>query len=187
MSKLLAQTIRPLTFGRLGQEHVWIRVPEYHPATFLTRTAGKPLDLLIRVPLSTLSKRSHPYDIKDYNRYPTHNEINWKTLQNARCFLMPRRSFGLNRKDPPFGHARWKGRINWVEPLVFAVLGAALFVGFIDWRKLKEDYGINILPELMYKGMVYGIDGENRVRIFVLTIQNEHTIGKRGTSDNQIF
>jgi hypothetical protein len=77
---------------------------------------------------------------------------------------VPRRNFGLGRKDPAFGHARFHGRINWVEPAVFGAFFICIISLFIDWRKLKEEYEINILPDVLYRGMTQGIDSEGQVK-----------------------
>ena len=168
MRGLLYRSIRPLTVCRNGQEHIWFRVPGNNNLVSSARVAGKPFDLLIRVPASTLSNNKTNFNSKENtscNIQPW--EFNSRTLQNVKFLLVPRRKFGLGRKDPPFGHAKFRGRIVWVEPLVFAVFFITLTSLFIDWRTLKEEYGITILPDVIYRAMTQGIDGEGQV-IFIL-------------------
>ena len=165
MRGLLYRSLRPLTGCRSGQEHIWFRIPGNNYAVSSARVSEKPFDLLIRVPASTLSTniaQSNSKDITSSNIQQC--EFSRRTLQNVKFLLVPRRNFGLGRKDPAFGHARFHGRINWVEPAVFGAFFICIISLFIDWRKLKEEYGINILPDVLYRGMTQGIDSEGQVQ-----------------------
>ena len=55
MSKLLHRSIAPFT-SRTSEKHIWIRVLDNSlPAVFLTRKIGRPVDVLVSVPVSKLS------------------------------------------------------------------------------------------------------------------------------------
>jgi len=127
------------------------------------RAVGKPFDLLIRIPASTLSNNVAQDNCKEITNSNQHCEFNRRTLKNIKFLLVPRRNFGLGRKDPPFGHARFHGRINWLEPAVFAAFFITITSLFVDWRTLKEQYGINILPDVLSRAMTQGVDSEGQV------------------------
>ena len=161
MSKQLFQRMRPVAVDRSLQGHVWFRVLQSYP--FICRNYSKSYDLLIRVPVVKTSlnldsqfKGNQPFvvNIKEYD---------YKISQKLRFLLVPSRQFGLGRKDPPFGHAKFTGRIRWTEPLFFSLIGLSMFIFFMDWRKLKEEYGIKILPDFLYQGITesgVGADGQ---------------------------
>ena len=171
MHGVLYRSIKPLTVCRTGQEHIWFRVPGNNKPVASSRIAGKPFDLLIRVPVSTLSNSTANVNSKENTSSNIKlRQFNSRTLQNVKFLLVPRRQFGLGRKDPPFGHARFHGRIVWVEPLVFGVFFLTITCLFIDWRKLKEEYGLTILPDVMYRAMTQGTDSEGQV---IFNLQEE--------------
>ena len=168
MRGLLYRSLRPLTVCRSGQEHIWCRVLGNNYTVSSARAAGKPFDLLIRIPASTLSNNVAQDNWKEITNNNQHCEFNRRTLKNIKFLLVPRRNFGLGRKDPPFGHARFHGRINWLEPAVFAAFFITITSLFVDWRTLKEQYGINILPDVMYRAMTQGVDSEGQVNFSFL-------------------
>ena len=178
MSYLLSRQLTQLKFGSSTQKHIWFRVPERQfPVTFLSRIIGKPFDILIRVPVSTLSKQpqiSQNENIKSQNQVIFKYVSNWNESQSTRFLLLPRRRFGLGRKDPPFGHAKIPGRINWVEPFVYFMFLLAMLSVVIDWRKLKEEYGIDILPRFFYTAFTRGNDGDGTVGYFKSDFINFH-------------
>ena len=167
MTHLLSRPFRPLTFVRSKQDYVWIRLLQRQfPSPLCSRISRNQFHLLIRLPLSESLKNPSRYlqqENTGLNHRNLHNNVNLiskLSLEHVRLFLVPNRRFGLGRKDPPFGHANPPARINWVEPLVFWAFALAFLSLFIDWRKLKEKYGIDILPRLLYKGLTQGIDGD---------------------------
>ena len=167
MSYLLSRQLTQLKFGSSAQKHIWLRVLEpQFPVSFFSRIIGKPFDILIRVPISTLSKQpqiSQNENIEGRNQVIFKYVSNWNELQNTRFLLLPRRRFGLGRKDPPFGHAKIPGRINWLEPFVYLMFFLAMLSVLIDWRKLKEEFGIDILPRFFYTAFTRGHDGDGTV------------------------
>lgn len=165
MPVLPYRALRPLSACRSGQEHIWFRVLGNNCSVPLERAVGKPFDLLVRVPASTLSNNvaqtnSTPFTYKNIQQF----EFNHANLKNIRFLLVPKRKFGLGRKDPQFGHARFRGRIQFVEPFVFGMFFLSLTIVFIDWQKLKEEYGIDILPEFLYKGFTQMVDADGQVK-----------------------
>ena len=169
MTHLLSRPFRPLTFVRSKQDHVWIRLLQgQFPSSSASRTSRNQVHLLVRIPLCDLSKKPSQYLQQNtgVNYRYLHNNVNViskTSLEHIRLFLVPNRRFGLGRKDPPFGHARPPGRINWLEPFVFFAFGFALLSLWIDWRKLKEEYGIDILPRVFYRAFTETSDGDGTV------------------------
>ena len=166
MSKLLHRSIPPCA-SKMITKYIWIRAPDCLPTVFLTRKFGRPVDLLVRVPASTLSNKSNNLKLKNSSSKPTdHHRLNFKQLSNVKYCFVPKRNFGLSRKNPPFGHQRIKGNLLWMEPFVMLVGFTLMFIPFLDWRRIKEEYGIDILPKFMYDAYTQtGVDGDGRVNI----------------------
>ena len=150
MSKLLYRSIAPVG-SKMSEKHILIRVIDYLPTLLLTRKYGKPVDLLVRVPLSSLTSTSINSKLLSANKQKIElYKLNWKTLNNARFFYVPKRNFGLSRQNPPFGHAKIPGRIQFLEAFILVFGVTMMLTCFVDWRKLKEDYGIDPLPSFVY-------------------------------------
>lgn len=166
MSKLLQRSITPCA-SKMIEKYIWIRAPDYLPTVLLTRKFGRPVDLLIRVPASTLSNNSNNLKPKMLNYESSkHHRFNCKQLSNVKFCFVPKRNFGLSRKNPPFGHQRIKGNLLWMEPLTLGIGFTLMFIPFLDWRRIKEEYGIDILPKFMYDALTKtGVDGDGRVNI----------------------
>ena len=166
MSKLLHRSIAPFT-SKTCEKHIWIRVLDTNlPAVLLSRKLGSPVDVLVRVPVSKLSSnaKNDTFNVANCKKIEPY-KLSWQTMNNAKFFVVPKRDFGLSRKNPAFGHARFKG-IFW-EPLFFFVSIHLILSLFIDWRRLKEEYGIDILPTWLYTALVQtGIDGDGRVILY---------------------
>ena len=149
----------------MNQKHILVRVVDYLPTLFLARKCGRPVELLVRVPVSTLSNNLNDTKLLNANkRLIEPYKLNWKTLVNARYFLVPKRNFGLGRRNPDFGHKRFRTQTYVLESFAYFSLITIMMICLIDWRKLKEDYGIDILPRYLYVSWTQtGITGDNVV------------------------
>ena len=164
MSKLLFRSTASYK-STMREKHIIVRVVDYLPTLFLARKCGRPVDLLVRVPLSTLSSNPSDSKLLETNKKLIEPyKLNWKTLINARYFLVPKRNFGLSRRNPDFGHKRFRTQTYVAETFVVGCMLFCMFVVIIDWRTLKENYGIDILPSFLYVSLTQtGVDGDNRV------------------------
>ena len=164
MSKLLFRSTASYK-STMKEKHILVRVVDYLPTLFLARKCGRPVDLLVRVPVSTLSCNPNDSKLLKANKILIEPyKLNWKTLINARYFLVPKRNFGLGRRNPDFGHKSFRVQTHLMEAFAFFSILIILVMCLVDWRKLKEDYGIEILPLYLYKAFTQAnIDGDGRV------------------------
>ena len=117
MSKQLFQSMRPVAVYRSLQGHVWFRVLQSYP--FICRNYSKSYDLLIRVPVVKTSLKLDSQFKGHQSSVANIQEHDYKISQKLRFLLVPSRQFGLGRKDPPFGHAKFTGRIQWTGMNMF--------------------------------------------------------------------
>ena len=84
MSVLPYRALRPLTACRAGQEHIWFRLLGNNFSVPLARHVGKPFDLLVRVPASTLSNTAAQTNAKPLtNKNIQQCEFNNANLTNS--------------------------------------------------------------------------------------------------------
>ena len=68
----------------MNQKHILVRVVDYLPTLFLARKCGRPVELLVRVPVSTLSNNLNDTKLLNANkRLIEPYKLNWKTLREA--------------------------------------------------------------------------------------------------------
>lgn len=69
-----------------------------------------------------------------------------------------RRGFGRGKRDPPFGHSKFTPPFAGFELGVMVFAFVCLMIGLLDWRRLKDEYGIDILPEFLYRQLTQDLD-----------------------------